>query len=46
MKQLNLMGAGACGIIGVLCLFTGSPILGGINLFLAVVNFHLAAMYE
>lgn len=42
MKEFNYAVAGMCFGIGLLCMVSGSPVIGGVNLFLAVLNYKMA----
>lgn len=42
MRELNYTVAGMCFAVGVICMISGSPVIGAINLLLAVFNYHMA----
>jgi hypothetical protein len=42
MNEFKYIVVGLCFATGVICMLTGSPVLGGVNLFLAILNYHLA----
>lgn len=46
MKKLQYTIAGMCIVTGIFCVIAGSPIIGGINLLLAVINLTAVNDYE